>query len=253
MENEDPLSVDEIPLPAAKRPKPQPQNPTFNLSAAISQAVMKGRPKNAGPPSSLLRGIGAYASEADQEGEAALEETQAEGDDEEEEEDTLRPLSFRKQKPATTFTAPPRRKCQPCAASKKSCPGGHPCDRCVKRSAPEACIEYIPKQSRKQVASDSSPRPVKRIKPIATANSAPQSAYQTSGNGDTIAGPVEPRASSTFAKATKVSTAGSKPTNGPRCKACIARKKGCDRKRPCRRCVDKGLGWEECVPEDEDD
>lgn len=253
MENEDPASDDEIPLPAAKRAKTQPQNPTFNLSAAISKAVMKGRPKNGGPPSSLLRGIGAYASEAGQEEEARTQGPQAGVDNDEEGNNNPGPLPSRKQKPTATSTAPPRRKCQPCATSKKSCPGGHPCERCIKRSAPEACIEYTPKQKGRQALSASSSRPAKRVQPATTAASPAKTSSKPTDTGNLTATSVEPSMSSTPATAPTASTTVSKPNNGPRCKACIARKKGCDRQRPCGRCVDKGLGWEDCVPEDEDD
>lgn len=37
----------------------------------------------------------------------------------------------------------------------------------------------------------------------------------------------------------------------PRCQRCRKSKKGCDRQRPCQRCVDAGIGIEGCVSEDE--
>jgi hypothetical protein len=36
-----------------------------------------------------------------------------------------------------------------------------------------------------------------------------------------------------------------------RCTRCIASKKGCDRKRPCGRCVQQGFEVEDCVSDDE--
>jgi hypothetical protein len=37
----------------------------------------------------------------------------------------------------------------------------------------------------------------------------------------------------------------------PRCQRCRKSKKGCDRQRPCQRCVDAGIGIEGCISEDE--
>jgi hypothetical protein len=36
-----------------------------------------------------------------------------------------------------------------------------------------------------------------------------------------------------------------------RCTSCIAKKKGCDRKRPCSRCVQQGFEEWECTSDDE--
>jgi len=36
-----------------------------------------------------------------------------------------------------------------------------------------------------------------------------------------------------------------------RCTRCIASKKGCDRKRPCSRCIQQGFEEEDCVSDDE--
>lgn len=35
---------------------------------------------------------------------------------------------------------------------------------------------------------------------------------------------------------------------GPRCQKCKSDRKGCSRTRPCTRCCDMGLGYDECVP-----
>ena len=37
----------------------------------------------------------------------------------------------------------------------------------------------------------------------------------------------------------------------PRCQRCRKSKKGCDRQRPCQRCVDAGIGIDGCISEDE--
>jgi len=37
----------------------------------------------------------------------------------------------------------------------------------------------------------------------------------------------------------------------PRCQRCRKSKKGCDRQRPCQRCIDAGIGIEGCISEDE--
>ncbi|KAF2628548.1 hypothetical protein BU25DRAFT_410111 [Macroventuria anomochaeta] len=34
----------------------------------------------------------------------------------------------------------------------------------------------------------------------------------------------------------------------PRCERCKTRKRGCDRQRPCGRCVSQGLGFDDCIP-----
>jgi hypothetical protein len=71
--------------------------------------------------------------------------------------------------------------------------------------------------------------------------------------GDSVATPTDAAdAAAPAPAAALIQSAGETFIQKPRCVKCKGMKKGCDRERPCARCVKAGLGFNDCVPEGEE-